>query len=73
MITEQDIRREYVSGFEASQILNVNESRIRQIIGAGRFPGAFKFADTWLIPLSAVANYTRGKPGKKKRGESNEQ
>lgn len=66
MITEQDIRREYVSAEDATQLLNVNDSRIRQILRAGRFPGAFKFADTWLIPRASVAGYTRGKPGKKK-------
>ena len=71
MITEQDIRREYVSAEEATQLLNVNDSRVRQISRANRFPGAFKFADTWLIPRESVANYTRGKPGKKKSGESN--
>ena len=67
MITENDIRREYVSNKEATQILDVNESRIRQLINAGRLPGAFKFADTWLIPRSSVENYTRLKPGKKRK------
>lgn len=68
MITEQEIRNDYVSGREASQLLNVNESRIRQILSSGRLPGSFKFADTWLIPREAVAGYTRQKPGKKKGG-----
>ena len=67
MVTEAEIRRDYVSGKEASHLLSVNESRIRQILGEGRLPGSFKFADTWLIPREAVENYTRLKPGKKKR------
>ncbi len=67
MITEEEIRRDYVSGKEASDLLDVNESRIRQILSESRFPGAFKFADTWLIPRKSVENYTRLKPGKKKK------
>ena len=69
MISEEEIRRDYVSGKEASDLLIVNESRIRQILSMDRLPGAFKFADTWLIPRVAVENYTRLKPGKKKGGE----
>ena len=65
MITEEDIRREYVSANEATFLLNVNDSRIRQILRAGRLPGAFKFADTWLIPRLAIEKYKRLKPGVK--------
>ena len=71
MITEKDIRKEYVSAVEATQLLNVNDSRVRQILRAERFPGAFKFADTWLIPRVAVENYTRMKPGKKRKEVNN--
>ena len=65
MITEEDIRKEYVSAKEATTILDVNDSRIRQILREGRFAGAFKFADTWLIPRVSVEGYTRNKPGVK--------
>ena len=65
MISEAEIRRDYVSSEDASDMLGVNESRIRQILSMGRFSGAFKFADTWLIPRKAVENYTRLKPGPK--------
>lgn len=68
MISEKEIRRDYVSSDEASDILRVNNSRVRQLLSMGRFSGAFKFADTWLIPRVAVENYTRLKPGKKKGG-----
>lgn len=71
MITEENLKAEFYNGPEVANLLHVNNSRIRQICIAGRFPGAFKFGDTWLIPRESVANYTRGKPGKKKRGESN--
>ena len=70
MVTEDEIRRDYVSGKDASELLGVNESRVRQILSMGRFSGAFKFADTWLIPRKSVENYTRLKPGKKKVGDS---
>ena len=65
MITEEDIRREYVSANDATLLLDVNDSRIRQRVRAGRLQGAFKFADTWLIPRKAVEGYTRRKPGVK--------
>ena len=65
MITEKDIRREYVSADEATELLNVNSSRVRQILRDDRLPGAFKFADTWLIPRVAIENYEREKPGPK--------
>ena len=65
MITEEDIRREYVSAFEATQLLNVNDSRVRQILRDNKLPGAFKFADTWLIPIEAIKHYSRQTTGKK--------
>lgn len=67
MITEEDIRREYVSANDATSLLDVNDSRIRQILRAGRLPGSFKFADTWLIPRVAIEGYTRKRPGAKRR------
>ena len=66
MVTEDEIRKDYVSSRETSKMLDVNESRVIQILRADRLPGAFKFADTWLIPRVAVENYTRQKPGKKR-------
>lgn len=67
MISEEDIRREYVSANDATSLLDVNDSRIRQILRAGRLPGSFKFADTWLIPRVAIEGYTRKKRGVKSR------
>lgn len=65
MLTEADIRCEYLSVEDATMLLDVNDSRVRQILRAGRLPGAFKFADTWLIPRKAVEGYTRLKRGVK--------
>ena len=73
MITEEDIRREYVSANDATALLDVNDSRIRQILRAGRLPGSFKFADTWLIPRTAVEGYRRKKPGAKRRVPTGEE
>ena len=69
MITENMLRAEFYSGPEVARLIKVNNSRVRQLCLSGRFSGAFKFGDTWLIPREAVENYTRLKPGKKKRGE----
>jgi len=68
VITEETLKKEFYSGPEVANLLHVNNSRVRQICLAGRFNGAFKFGDTWLIPRASVAGYTRGKPGKKKGG-----
>ena len=65
MVTEEDIKRDYVNANEASQIINVNNSRIRQICIEGKFEGAFKVGDTWLIPRKAVGNYSKRKRGPK--------
>lgn len=72
MITEEDIRKEYVSANDATELLDVNDSRIRQILRAGRLPGAFKFADTWLIPRKSIDGYTRLKPGVKPKAKNKE-
>ena len=65
MITEEEIKMYYVSNKEAAQILDVNESRIRQLLNSDKLPGSFKFADVWLIPRESVECYERRKPGKK--------
>ena len=68
MITEEMLKNEFYNGPEVACLLSVNNSRIRQLCLAGRFSGAFKFGDTWLIPRVSVENYTRLKPGKKRGG-----
>ena len=69
MITEEDLKREYVNAEEASEIIKVNKSRIRQICLAGRFNGAFKIGNNWLIPRISLAGYTQTKikPGPRTR------
>ncbi len=54
---------------QAAKILGINDSRVRQLILAGRLP-AKKFGRDWLInekDLAKVANRKPGRP-KKERG-----
>ncbi len=68
MVTEEEIRRDYVGVEEASHLMKVNTSRVRQFLMMSRFNGAFKFADAWLIPRESVLNFERLKPGRKVKG-----
>ena len=76
MITEKDIYKEYSITMDAAKRLNVNDSRIRQLCIAGRFHGAFKLGETWLIPRKSVENFTRlprgAKPKTAKRPHDSE-
>ena len=67
MISEENIRREYVTALEAAQLIGVNDSRIRQICIEGKFEGAFKLGETWLIPRKSVLRYMPGRRGPKPR------
>ena len=51
---------------EAGAILGVNDSRIRQLAGAGRLPGSVCHGDRyWQISAAAVAAFERDKRGRK--------
>jgi excisionase family DNA binding protein len=52
---------------EAAKILNVNASRIRQLIADGRIK-ATKTGRDWMIEKSELDGYERGKPGPKPKG-----
>ena len=69
MITEEDLKREYVNAEEAAELMKVHKSRIRQICLAGRFQGAFKMGNNWLIPRDSLRGYTltKIKPGPRTR------
>ena len=64
MLIETD---EYVDAVTAAEILGVTRSAISFQCKANRFPGQVKIGHFWLIPRVAVENYTRLKPGKKKK------
>ena len=66
MITEKEINENYVDQATAAQILNLSKSRINILCRGGRFDGAFKAGWSWLIPKTAVANFTRLKRGRKR-------
>ena len=66
MLIETD---EYVDAATAAKMLGLTTATISCQVKAGRFPGHIKVGSTRLIPRVAVENYTRLKPGKKKRGE----
>ena len=68
MLIETD---DYIDAVTAAKMLNLTRATISIQCKANRFPGQVKIGHFWLIPRESVANYTRGKPGKKKRSESN--
>ena len=56
---------------QAAKALGVNDSRVRQLILAGRLP-AQKFANVWLIrekDLAKVSDRKTGRPGWLKKGK----
>ena len=65
MSIEAILKRDYVNAIEAAEMINVNDSRIRQLCIEGKLNGAFKIGDTWLIPRESVTNYKPGKRGPK--------
>lgn len=67
MNVEEILKQEYVNAIEAAEMLNVNDSRIRQLCIGGKLASAFKIGDTWLIPRTSVLNYKPGKRGPKSK------
>ena len=65
-----EVRQNYMTASQAAQYLGITRRRVVYLCNDGRFGNAGIIGDTWLIPRVAVENYTRLKPGKKKRGES---
>lgn len=59
MVTKEILENEFYSNAETAHILSVGAERVRQLCSGGRFEGAFKFGDTWLIPKEAVDNFKR--------------
>ncbi len=59
---------EYIDAVTAAEILGVSRSAVSFQCKAGRFPGLVRIGHFWLIPRKAVENYTRLKPGPKKKG-----
>ena len=58
-------REEYVSIPEAAEILNLKRNRVGVLCREGRFPGAVKIANNWVIPREVVASHKPLPPGVK--------
>ena len=58
-------REEYVSIPEAAEILNLKRNRVGVLCREGRFPGAVKIANNWVIPREAVTSHRPLPPGVK--------
>ena len=69
MIIDTD---EYVDAATAARMLGLTTATISYQCKAKRFPGNVKVGRAMLIPRASVENYTRLKPGKKKRSDSND-
>jgi hypothetical protein len=65
VLREKSIEQEYVGALEAGKMLNITRSRIGKLCLAGRFPGAVKIANSWIIPREAVLNHKPLPPGVK--------
>jgi hypothetical protein len=60
-------REEYVSIPEAAEILHLKRNRVGVLCREGRFEGAVKIANNWIIPREAVLNHKPLPPGVKPR------
>ena len=61
------ISEEYMSAHDVSRQLNIDRSYILALCRQGRFDGAEKIGNYWVIPRSSVENFKRLKPGVKSR------
>ena len=68
-----ETRKNFVSISEAAEILKLDRSRIGKLCREGRFDGAAKIGEAWIIPRESVLNHTRLKRGTKGKAERHEQ
>jgi hypothetical protein len=68
-LREENIENNYVGALEAGKMLNITRSRIGKLCLAGRFPGAVKIANSWIIPREAVLNHKPLPPGVKPKAQ----
>ena len=67
MILKDELEKNYVTAPEAGEILGLKKARIGQLCRAGRFEGAIKVGDAWIIPRESVKNHKSLPPGVKPR------
>ena len=70
MITEKELKEDYVDQATAAIMLDVSRSRVNALCREGRFDGAIKAGWAWLIPKTAVETFKRLHPGRPKRGNT---
>ena len=64
-MTLKDELRNFITAPEAGEILGLKKARVGQLCRAGRFDGAIKIGDAWMIPREAVLNHKPLPPGVK--------
>lgn len=69
MINVDDVRENYMTAPEAAKYLGLTRNRVGRLCINGRFAGAVKLGNNWLIPREAVAHHERLKPGDLARAE----
>ena len=60
-----ELKDKFVTVEEAAELANRKVSLIRVLCRAGRFPGAVKMGNAWIIPREEVAAYQPAKRGVK--------
>ncbi len=68
-----ETRNNFVSVSEAAEILGIDRSRVGRLCREGRFEGATKIGEAWIIPREAVLNHTHLKPGPKTKAARREE
>ena len=61
------ILEEYMSAHDVSRQLNIDRSYILVLCRQGRFDGAEKIGNYWVIPRKSVENFKRLPPGVKSK------
>lgn len=57
------VREKFMTAPQAAKYLGISRNRVGRLCLEGRFKGAGKIDDVWLIPREAVENHERLKPG----------
>jgi hypothetical protein len=61
----ETIKEEFVTVAEAAEMLGKGMNRVGKLCRAGRFSGAVKMGNSWIIPREAVLNHKPLPPGVK--------
>ena len=67
MLIETD---DYIDAATAAKMLDLTRATISTHCKANRFPGQVKIGHFWIMPIEAVKNFERNKPGVKPKTKS---